>query len=682
MRAPLRKPAVLYSIYGAAISLLAAVYFGSLGDHLLETHDEETFRDNAVIAVDFSFFFSLEKEQAAGRFTGEFAKWLISLFAGEDPRLFHFTNVAVHALVSFVLLFAYRSTGFSPAISALGGLLFLVNVAHFQAVHWITQLDYLLGLLCALLAILFFTRFLDTGRHGWIAPALLSALLAIGAHAGLFVLFPVALYWAARGRFTGLQILKWLLGIGSASAGIVVFILSKTARDTPAWDVVRTLGSVGNFAVLAQSLENLGLYLSRLLTTAHWILVPLYESHPWEPYLGLAFGLLLALGLYKKHERGVDIWIIWTLLTLIPFSPILPTGLFQSPTGLSRYLYFATAGSSLLLACLLERVAHLLPDRFRAYETAFAAVLFVPLALSSYAALKQTETLSVFSSARYYIGSGDTEKGIERLYAVLAGNTSAVPLAEVYFHLAGLLPSRARDPGPVLREGLAVFPDDLWLNLVSGLIDQEGDDELTRHRGRQRLQVTFERAEHHAHAGLLPINVAAILHNMGIGYALEANYLRAIRTFERVLMIKPDKQNTLRSLGHAYVSLGHQHYEQSRFDKALESYDKALELNPDEAVVHISLGWFFYYQSRWQKAITHHRTALELQPDIHAQFALGLAYLANGDSSAARAVYEQGIRQFGPEAAFKIGAVRNLDELIENNQEAEFARSIRTTYWP
>jgi len=51
----LRKPTILYSVYVAAIVLLAALFFGNLGDHLLDDHDAENFRDNAKINDDFLF---------------------------------------------------------------------------------------------------------------------------------------------------------------------------------------------------------------------------------------------------------------------------------------------------------------------------------------------------------------------------------------------------------------------------------------------------------------------------------------------------------------------------------------------------------------------------------------------------------------------------------------------------
>jgi tetratricopeptide (TPR) repeat protein len=676
-----RNPVIFHALYAVAIALIAALFFADLGDHLLDTHDEETFRDNAVIDDDFSFFFSAQKEQAAGRFTGEFAKWLISLVADEDPGLFHLANVAVHAFVSFLLFFVYRSTGISTSTSALGGLLFLVNVAHFQAVHWITQLDYLLGLFFALLAMFCFGRFLDMGAKGWMAGALLAALLAIGAHAGLCVLFPIAFYWASRHHFPVGQTLKWFGGIGLGGMGLVTVIFWQTARDAPVWDVARTLGSAGILAVLGQSLEHFGLYLSRLLTTAHWIFFPLYKPHPWEPYLGLALGLVLVWVFYKRAPH-LNLWVVWVAIMLIPFCPIASSGLFQSPTDPSRYLYFASAGSSLLLAHLLDRIARLLPSRFGSLQTAFVGVLFAILAFTSYRALKQTETLSIYSSARYYNASGNTKNGLERLRAALAGDTAALPLAEVYFHLVNIQLSHAEDPNPTLAEALALFPDDPWLNLSKGLIDQESDEARIYQSSQKHLAASIERTKLQGHTTQLANNLATILHNIGKGHFHREDYPHATRAFERALAIRPDKTNTSQALGETYAYLGFQHFQENRYAPAEEAYRKALAINRDHKLARIGLGWLFYYQDRWREAIAQHQMVLEHQADIHAQFGLALATLAMGDTSAARAAYAEGVRQFGSEQVREINAVHDLDRLIERGGETATARDIRATYWP
>lgn len=402
----LRKPTILYSVYPTAVVLLAVLFFGNLGDHLLDVHDAENFRDNAKISRDFLFFFSSDKEQGAGRLPSEFAKWLIWQVAGESPRAFHLANVAAHAAVVLILPLAYRATGFSFSTGVLASLLFLINVGHFSAIHSITQLDYILAMLFALAAIALYGRFLSCRHPLWLWLAGLAALLAISTHGAFLTLFPFALYWTFRTRPNWRLIAKLLGAIALVSAGLVVGLLLITVRDAPVWDLVRSLDSFGSLiANLGMALRHLGLFLSRLLTTAHWLFVPIHTSHPWEPYAGLAVGALGAYILYKR-ARPLDIWVVWALFTLLPFTPISDQGLFQSPPGFSRYLYFATAGSSLLLAHLLNQTAQLLSKYFHRSQTIYVSILSVPLAFTSYIGLQQVETLSIYSSARYYIAGG------------------------------------------------------------------------------------------------------------------------------------------------------------------------------------------------------------------------------------------------------------------------------------
>ena len=55
--------------------VVAGICFGSLTEHLLDTHDVETFRDNLAISEDFSYFFSAKKQQPSGRPLAELIKW-------------------------------------------------------------------------------------------------------------------------------------------------------------------------------------------------------------------------------------------------------------------------------------------------------------------------------------------------------------------------------------------------------------------------------------------------------------------------------------------------------------------------------------------------------------------------------------------------------------------------------
>ena len=231
--------------------------------------------------------------------------------------------------------------------------------------------------------------------------------------------------------------------------------------------------------------------------------------------------------------------------------------------------------------------------------------------------------------------------------------------AEALTNLGNILTSlgRPQDAAASYQKAIALKPDltEAHNNLGNALLALgRPEDAATSHRKAITLKPDY--ADAHTNLG----NALKALDQLD----------DAAESHEQAIALNPD-------LAEAHCNLGGIRKEQNRFDEAVEAYRRVLALNPDDALVHVNLGWLFYIQAHWQDAIAHYQIVLEHQHDIDAQFGLGLAYLAHGDTSEAREIYAQGIRQFGSEAALKNGAVRDLEELIENNAESEFARRIR-----
>ena len=84
--------------------------------------------------------------QASGRPFAEAVKYLAVLGGGNHPGAVHLLVVAAHVLASLLWAWACRRLGLNLELSFLAGLLFLVNVTHFQVVHHISALDYPLAL--------------------------------------------------------------------------------------------------------------------------------------------------------------------------------------------------------------------------------------------------------------------------------------------------------------------------------------------------------------------------------------------------------------------------------------------------------------------------------------------------------------------------------------------------------
>ena len=213
---PLRDNYRTWFIYLCIIGVLSVVYFGSLKDHLLGLDDANTFKDNIAISEDFSYFFqSSEKTQlGSGRPVAELIKYLAFIVWGNDPGWYHLLVVAIHALASFFMAVASRKLGMNLELSLLGGLLFLLNTAHFGVVHWISALDYSLALVWGFIAVLCFISYLNSQKIASILG--FYAILAIGlmSHLSAVAVWPFCLYWSWHKERRFKSILFHLLPIG------------------------------------------------------------------------------------------------------------------------------------------------------------------------------------------------------------------------------------------------------------------------------------------------------------------------------------------------------------------------------------------------------------------------------------------------------------------------------------
>ena len=100
--------------------------------------------------------------------------------------------------------------------------------------------------------------------------------------------------------------------------------------------------------LLSHILQTLLWFAGRLITNAHWLLLAPHTKPVWEKVIGglVTLGLLILIW----QRRPVASWAFWTGLFLIPFL-FIPEHILQGmPIGPSRYLYFASAGTSVLLA--------------------------------------------------------------------------------------------------------------------------------------------------------------------------------------------------------------------------------------------------------------------------------------------------------------------------------------------
>ena len=138
--------------YTALLTLLGLGFFAGLVDLPLDTHDEDYFLDSADALADYSFFFDADKRKP-GRPALELALLLQYLVWGTDVATYHLFGGLLHLCAALALARAGRAMGLDLDLALLTGLLCLVNVSHFNAVHWISAQCYALVLICGCLAL-------------------------------------------------------------------------------------------------------------------------------------------------------------------------------------------------------------------------------------------------------------------------------------------------------------------------------------------------------------------------------------------------------------------------------------------------------------------------------------------------------------------------------------------------
>ena len=585
----LQERHLLWPGYILVMCLLSAICFGSVKDLLLDGHDLETFQDNVAIGEDFSFFFSAEKKQPTGRPVADLVKYIAYEIGGNDPGFFHLLVVAAHTLAALLLTSLSWRLGMGLRLSLAGGLLFLVNVAHYQPLHHISALDYPVALALGLGSVDCYLRYICTQRWRWLLGFYLASVVSMATHAAMAFLWPFCLYLSwnlGHDTRTTIRLLLPLLVLMISALALIVAMTPAETNAGQAFGLYRDRGATDHLSGMGTVLL---WFASRLMTTAHWLPLPVYKLQPWELYVGA--GVLAGLGVLVCQKGSPrSLWSVWVLLSLLPFLPVkdIERLLVHPAGGPSRYLYLATAGTSLLLAWGMEAAR----SRIRSGGRYLYAAVLTGILLSSYFSLKQAEAISLYSSGRNYIAKGDSETGVEQLKRAIDQGGGAIDLEDAYERICYMGMGREGTEG-ILDEALAVFPTSPQFAIYKLALDSMKPDSVLSSRAREQLEA-FKSGDPLVSVASRPgkrivfrdraviegakRQMAGFYHNtgqnLGTGLVTLENLERAILAYRRALEFDPDRMVTYETLATALAHAG-------RSAEAVEVAVQAVERIPD-----------------------------------------------------------------------------------------------------
>ena len=378
-----------------------------------------------------------------------------------------------------------------------------------------------------------------------------GSVLAIAALSATAFLWPFCLYWSWLRKRDLRASLRPLLPLLPVVALELVGIVALTPRENSTWRAIDQLTEGDPFGFFLGMGRLLLWLFSRLLTTAHWLPIPVYELGSWELYAGAAVLAGLGAVIYRSPPP-ISLWSIWILLSVLPFLPVNDTLVLGRPEGPSRYLYPATAGTSLLLAWGLEEGSR----RLGSWRRYLYGVLLAAILVSSWFSLKQAEAVSLYASGRNYVARGDHATGVAQLKRAIRQGPDAIDLESAYARVC-FLTIGDRTHRYFLRQALDAYPTHPLLNLLWPVVRSMDADSTIAAPAWNRLKLLRDSSpgtrielapEVWELASDAKRNVAAAYHNVGTGFKTEGDLDRAVRAYTRSLMFRPERVQTRQAL--------------------------------------------------------------------------------------------------------------------------------------
>jgi tetratricopeptide (TPR) repeat protein len=164
----------------------------------------------------------------------------------------------------------------------------------------------------------------------------------------------------------------------------------------------------------------------------------------------------------------------------------------------------------------------------------------------------------------------------------------------------------------------------------------------------------------------------------GNTYYSQQEYEKAIESFNKAIELNPDYVEAYFCLGKIYSQW---RYYDEHHEKTIESFNKAIELNPDYVEAYFCLGKAYYLKCEYDKAIESLNKAIELNPNYED------AYLYLGDVYNLKDEYDKAIEFFNKLIKLNPNHASSYDELgyiyHKKNEHAKavkfFNKSIKLT---
>ncbi len=565
----------------------------------------------------------------------------VAAAAGVNPVAFHATSLAFAAASVLVGFGFFWKLTHRMDVAFAAAALFAVHPIHTEAVDWISALP---DIGCTLFLLISFLLFLFTSRT---TPSESKPALSSRTRWILWVMslgsFAAALLWKETAAVFPLLVATYVFLIPEKQ-DTVDRARAAVMTSMPFWIVVagylllrlRLLGAIATSQRNWQlSPLELALTVPNLMMVYWWKLVApvrLTAYHVFSPATSIidpraiAGVLFLAVAcvviVSARRTPLVSFCILWVFITLLPVMDVYAVG---RNVFAERYLYLPSVGFCLLVTILAFEALKWLPDRFR--KLAGASALTVVVVVFASATLARNpdwkddatlfaRTLETSPNAPFVqnmvaaaesdhpstLGSAEDHYSKAASYAAAEIPPDRVQLAIAYKGLAWIYGDRSdfNRALELLGQARAADPDDPEIDGEEGLI-------LTK-AGRWD-----EAAPYLQRAAAASGENENVLNALGIFAQQRSHQLDlAAAYFLRALAVHTAQDNFSASV---HNNLGSVYGEQGRYSDAIEQFQAAIAIAPEDLEYHTNLATALAASGRYDDARAELRATLAINPN-------------------------------------------------------------------
>jgi len=500
----------------------------------------------------------------------EYALW------GLHPAGYHWVNILLHAANAVLVWQLLRRLRVPGAWFAAA--LFALHPVHVESVAWITERKNVLMGFFFLLALLFWTRFLEKPVKwrwyalalGCYALALFSKTTACTMPAALFLILwlkSAPITWRRAGQIAPFVV----LGIGM---GLVTIWWERFHQGTQG--ELFAIGLPERFLIASRAIW---FYLGKLAWPAHlsfsypqWTIS---ATHPAD-YLWLVATAALAGAIFMARRyagRSVEVAAIFFITTLSPMLGFIMLYTFRYSFVADHYQYLASIGPLALVAAGTTTAFDFFQERRRFLQPILCGAVLLLLGLRTWQQCGAYHDLEALW--RSIIAENPESWMAHNNLGIRLAQTERVDEALVHYH-------KALELNPTYAIA--------YYNLGNALMRARRVDEAI---DQYNKALELEPRISPAHKTL-----ADILLRRG-------QVPEAIAHLEKALAIDGTNADDHKLLADALRRAG-------RFDEAVAHFNRALQLNPAFAEAHYDLGKTLREMGREEEALLHFREAAQL----------------------------------------------------------------------